>query len=380
MAIAVLEAGVRLHLTAGEESALPHVALGWDAQNLLAYLDRARHGPDALHRPDRLLGWRPRAGVRTRGVLPGSYDVDVTTNAHGLRGSTEVMRDKSAGVSRVAVFGCSQTFGTGVSDEETYSARLDAALPNVQVLNFGVQGYGTDQMLLYWKAEGASFAPDVVILAFAYYHTGRNVSRFRFYAKPRFELQDDGGLQLVGVPVPSPESILRTVDLPRTLPLADRSVLLRWTWLRILRDRRARDFVPGTAAWRLTTALIKRFAASVQAGGAQLILVHIEEDGAGVDEALAKLADEIGSRFVSVGQALEARHLSGSQLRLRGDPHWNAEGHRLIADVLSSYVRESKNRKKYEALNAQRVCRRAALAHAPRPSGELRCSFHEGGS
>ena len=61
------------------------------------------------------------------------------------------------------VIGDSFAFGWGVSDSQTYSARLEAALPALEVINLGVGGYGTDQMLLMLREEGLRYAPDLVI-------------------------------------------------------------------------------------------------------------------------------------------------------------------------------------------------------------------------
>src|SRR4030095_261544 len=185
---------------------------------------RAARGAEAweIDVPDATLGWRPKPGISVRSVHPGSYDVMVTTNPQGLRGARPALRPRRPGTTRVAVFGCSQTFGSGVQDDETFRARLEASLHDVEVLNFGVHGYGTDQMLLRWEREGVDYAPDVVVLAFAYYHLGRNVTRFRFYAKPRFALAGDGALRLEGVPPPPPHTLARhgspTAPLPAAAP------------------------------------------------------------------------------------------------------------------------------------------------------------------
>ena len=81
-------------------------------------------------------------------------------------------------------------------------------------------GFGTDQMLLYWEHEGVRFRPDVVVLAFAFYHLERNLAAFRFFAKPRFVLGPDGGLALRGTPVPTPAAVLERGDRPRPPPLS----------------------------------------------------------------------------------------------------------------------------------------------------------------
>ena len=63
------------------------------------------------------------------------------------------------------MLGDSITFGTGVGDDETFSHLLDA-LPDLEVLNLGVDGYGTDQELIRLEREGLAFGPQVVILNF----------------------------------------------------------------------------------------------------------------------------------------------------------------------------------------------------------------------
>ena len=191
-----------------------------------------------------MLGWRPKPGIQVRSTQPGSYDVTVTTNADGLRGRRTIGRERTPGVTRIAVFGCSQTFGSGVEDDETFSARLAVSLRGVEVLNFGVHGYGTDQMLLRWEREGVAYAPDVVVLAFAYYHLDRNITGFRFYAKPHFILGLDGPLRLTACRSPIPTCSRATAFPAPPWPLADRSELLRWLWSRELR-RRTDATLPG---------------------------------------------------------------------------------------------------------------------------------------
>src|SRR4029453_1113249 len=266
-----LEGAVRLRLSSANRDALPHVGVDAETQRRLEWVGagRAARGAEAweIDIPDPTLGWRPKPGISVHSVHPGSYDVMVTTNPQGLRGARPALQPRRPGTTRVAVFGCPQTFGSGVQDDETFSARLEASLHDVEVLNFGVHGYGTDQMLLRWEREGVDYAPDVVVLAFAYYHLGRNVTRFRFYAKPRLPLAGAGALRLEGVPVPHPDTLARDGSQTAPWPLADRSVLLRWLWDRGLRRRQAELYQPGGPAWEVTRALIARFADTAQRHG-----------------------------------------------------------------------------------------------------------------
>src|SRR5438128_43073 len=65
---------------------------------------------------------------------------------------------------RMVMLGDSITFCYGVRDGETFSAVMETLDPRLEVVNLGVQGYGTDQELLKLEREGFAYAPDVVVL------------------------------------------------------------------------------------------------------------------------------------------------------------------------------------------------------------------------
>ena len=90
LTLLALEGIVRLRLSEANRAALPHVGVDAETERRLEWVERGRaaRGAEAwqLDIPDPVLGWRPRPGISTRSVRPGSYDVTVTTNAQGLRG------------------------------------------------------------------------------------------------------------------------------------------------------------------------------------------------------------------------------------------------------------------------------------------------------
>ncbi|TFH23860.1 MAG: SGNH/GDSL hydrolase family protein [Myxococcales bacterium] len=341
-----LEVGLRVVLDEEREQRLPRFGVPESVQARIAWSEwqsrRDKYGttsyPSSFDEPDRNLGWRIRPNVDVTHVKPGIYEVSVHTNNRGMRGLHDVASEKRHGAARVGVFGCSQTFGETVNDEETYVERLGERLENVEFLNFGVRGYGTDQMLLYYEQDARTYELDVVVLAFAFYHMKRNDSGFLFYAKPYFTLSDSGALALSGVPVPSPEE-LAAEDLEQyTWPLADRSVLLRWTWQRS-RNLRGRDlYSPDGDAWMLTRALISRFTESASASGAHVVVMNIDESHRELEDELAALTDELGAGLVNLGPALREAAENGISYTLPADNHWNAEGHRLVADWLQAYL------------------------------------------
>src|SRR4029453_9158773 len=346
MMVATLAArggGARVRLDAAKRAELPHVGVDAEMQQRLQWVERGRTRVEEsswpLTLPDPLLGWRLRPGVHIRTTRPGSYDATVTTNGDGLRGAGAPPVAHRAGVTRIAVFGCSQTFGSGVEDDETFSARLEQTLgPGVEVLNFGVPGYGTDQMLLRWERDGVRYAPDIVVLAFAYYHLNRNVLGFRFFAKPHFMLGPDGTLQLLGVPVPDPDTVARDGIPGPPWPLADHSVLLRCLWGRELQRGEAGEAHAEGPAWELARALIERFAATAHRQGVRMILLNLDEDAPWLEAPLGQLASGLGIEWADAGPELGALRGHGVRLRLHDDPPWHPEGHTVMARVLRAQV------------------------------------------
>jgi hypothetical protein len=150
-------------------------------------------------------GWSLRPNIRDMEVFQKKI---LNTNSKGFRGKKEYSYTKSKDKLRILMLGDSFAFGDEVSDNETYSYYLQEILPNTEVINLGVHGYGHDQMLILLKEEGIKYKPDIVLLGFFSIDMPRNLLKFRDFAKPKFILRN-GELNLTGTPVPRPEDILK---------------------------------------------------------------------------------------------------------------------------------------------------------------------------
>jgi hypothetical protein len=151
---------------------------------------------DSVVRFDDVLGWslEPRASLRSVDNDEG-LDYRIRTNSLGMR-DREVEREKKPGTKRILIVGDSIAFGTGVDAEWRFSDFLSRALgDDVEVLNAGVCGWGTDQELLYYETKGRDLRPDIVILAFTMANDVlNNMLDHLFLAsapKPRFVLEGD---------------------------------------------------------------------------------------------------------------------------------------------------------------------------------------------
>lgn len=125
---------------------------------------------------DPRLGWS---------LIPNiEYEMDNVTykiNSLGLRGP-EVEAAKPHGTLRVLCLGDSTTYGVMVNERQIYARVLESLLAErlaprpVQVLNAGVPGYTSVQVMLYLAKQGFSFKPDVITFC-AGYNDVRNISK-----------------------------------------------------------------------------------------------------------------------------------------------------------------------------------------------------------
>jgi len=278
-------------------------------------------------------GWTLRPDIRDMSVFDGKI---LNSNSKGLRGKSEYPYERPSEKQRVLVLGDSYTFGDEVSDDETYCHYLEALLPNTEVLNLGVQGYGQDQMLLYLKEEGIKYHPNVVILGFAYLDIYRNLLSFFGYAKPEFKIVS-GSLELTNVPVPAPDHFLsREPYRPKTLDLA---VMLRARLLFKLG-------ITEKKAKKRTTLILDQIAATTRSIGAVPVFVYLPilSETADASERMNKneqfLYDYCQKRSVPCFFVRsQFRHEINGRVRFTArSGHWNPKAHLIAAEGMKAFL------------------------------------------
>ena len=101
-------------------------------------------------------------------------------------------------------------WGNDVQAEERFTDLLRTKLPNYDIVNAGVSGYGTDQEYLWLKRLWDRIEPAVVVLMFTVVNDRwDNISNVRYdgYFKPYFATAPDGSLRLSGQPAPKPRQL-----------------------------------------------------------------------------------------------------------------------------------------------------------------------------
>ncbi len=108
--------------------------------------------------------------------------IQLDINSMGLR-DKDYQLQQGQNTFRIVVLGDSVTMGQAVRQEDTYPKQLEAMFAaekgndgksnanntrlNVEVINAGVSGYGTNEEMLFLKETAIKYNPDMVIISFA---------------------------------------------------------------------------------------------------------------------------------------------------------------------------------------------------------------------
>jgi len=177
----------------------------WTFREYSAYkenLPLAVMTPASVHAThDSELGWKNIPGGQFRDLYgPGR---SISINDEGFRGFENYIGQKPNDRHRVVCVGDSFTFGYGVDDKDSFSAQLQQANKNFQVVNMGMSGYSVGQCYLRYQREIEKLEADVVVYALIVddilrMKSGRVING---YAVPSFEFVA-GRIVVSGQPVP----------------------------------------------------------------------------------------------------------------------------------------------------------------------------------
>src|SRR5262249_55523700 len=281
---------------------------------------------------DPWLGWKLRRGL-TVVRKERQYSAQETINFSGFR-THALPFDKPPGVKRILFLGDSHTEGYTVNDTETYPVlvqqQLSATLP-VEAVSLGVGGFSTDQELLAYVYYGRRYHPDVVVLQFSANDVPFNgLDHYWRGYKPRF-VRTGEVLLLTGVPLPN----RRDTGLfgPALLRQSSLVVWLETLLRQFAIQRHVQHEVNWQEAWHVTALLLRDLAHLVRSDGAQLVVFQADREPE-VEARLRQILATWGIPYVETtgaySEAFESYWVAG---------HWNQQGHRAIAAVLSTALR-----------------------------------------
>ena len=275
-------------------------------------------------------GWSLTPGLKE---FEFGWHPPVTSNSKGMRDEREFSYEKQPGVQRIVVLGDSFTFGQGVEQDRTWPALLQAQLPEWEVLNMAVHGYGVDQQLLVLQGEGVKYEPDIVLVGLFVDDVYRNVLAFRDFAKPLFVLKGEE-LMLTNVPVPSPKDIMAEAAGERPASYAIHFLTRRLG--RVYGSQAVEHPLNDQYVLRLARAILKETLATTTRNDARLLVVVIPFDGIpaskDIEAAVSQWGNELGFSVLNLRRDLE-NTAKQSQESLY-NPHFTPLGNQVAADAV----------------------------------------------
>ena len=304
---------------------------------------------------DEHLGWLHRPGASGRFRKAGVFDTQVTINSRGFRGR-EHLDEAPPGVRRIVVLGDSIVWGYGVEDDEVFTSVLEREDAGLEWINLGVSGYGTDQESLLLEREGMRYKPDIVLAEVCENDFDENVHDqvYHIYPKPLFALRQ-GSLLLTNAPVPRVSLLDRLFYRLETGSYLWRLVNSYRISGRILdalkrcaRGAGLSRSVPLPLSSpdqpeQLLVSLLGRTKRIAESNGARLALFIVAPMPQPHRALVSRFGEREGVAVIDL-DPIFSRAVSdegSSALFLRGDLHWTAEGHRVVARALEEWLEQS---------------------------------------
>lgn len=321
----------------------------------------------------------------------------ITINSDGLR-DEEHTKQKPPGTFRIAILGDSYAEAFQVPLQETFWKVLEYGLTTcnafgekgIEVINFGVSGYGTAQEYLTLQHYVWDYSPDMVLLAFLTGNDIRNNSKTlepSSHLIPFFRLHN-GELLLDNSFLTDPEYLKKTSwlwSLRRRIysysrlyqlisktkdlylyPVPDPLSLLEGEELG-LDDRIYIE--PQTSewqeAWEITEKLLIKIHQEVKGRNARLLVVTLAngiqvhpdsevrqrymqtkqiQDLFYPDNRIKAFAEQAGIEVLTLAPELQKYaeknqvYLHGFENTIMGFGHWNTHGHRIVGQKLTEYL------------------------------------------
>jgi hypothetical protein len=266
---------------------------------------------------------------------------ELSINSQGLRASRDYDRAPAKGSRRIAVFGDSCAFGEEVNDDQTIPVHLERSLKGVEVLNFGVHGFGLGQMMLRLEREGLEFEPDHVVLVLMIpWDLYRMKDRFFVHAKPVFTVRESV-LQIENHPVP---------EASRMPWLYRHSFAAAWSFARRPASEESTALSKDIAT---TTRILERIQQTLMDRGIGFTLATIVVPGeldmvrrsprrlealARIQHSLSKISSRLGLDLLDQVPSLVQEYAVRPEALAMKLGHWSGLGNCLIAKPVAEHL------------------------------------------
>lgn len=341
-----------------------------------------------LSRPDEVLGWNHVPN--TSGYWRKScFSTKLEFNLEGMR-DIQHATVKPPGIYRIAVIGDSFVTAQEVDLDKAFFRQLQQILNslghNVEVLGFGVRGFGNDQEYRLLENYALKYDPDLVILTFVPNDVRNNRLELEGNpAKPYFVLSPDGTLvQQPFTPMPDHSDSWKSILYKNLhsirfvyfkvgqIPTIRNALVKFGVYANVVQTSSGPDDLMNNTvyltppwppewekSWHITRELISEMEKMSTLSGAEFVLFSVTRAIQVDDRLMMELAkkhpnlslshDNLAKRlatfaefeeiaYVSSLSAMRDLQASGKPAHLKCDGHWSPDAHKRAAELLADYL------------------------------------------
>lgn len=332
---------------------------------------------------DSSAGWVQKGDLDVTTIEDDGKRLEFKTNADGLRPASATRR-KNSNSTRIIIFGDSTVVGRSVAPDRTVDSFLSTKLKSlgqsVEVINAGVQGYSTDQVLIRIRQLVPLYSPDIVVYGFCSNDLGGISVRNAYgLAKPSFVFEGSGlkeikpDIREKNIPTfdSGPRKWIQSLAIYRFLHpeiVSIRSRFGNWQERNLLGTAPEiyyRQDELEKADWKLFGALLAAMKETAAKGNARfffyahpdiaevwdpyiknsiqsLNLDPSQYDRYRLEKHLAKTAEENGVLFCPLVAYFLQNEQRGPFHLLPRDPHCNSTGYQVTSEALARFLVDSR--------------------------------------
>lgn len=299
---------------------------------------------------DTLLGWvgLPNLDISDN-YGPGLF---LHTNNLGMRIQAGDSAGLAPGERRVVCSGDSFTFGSGVSDNQTFCANLEHEFPHIKTLNMSQRGYGIDQAYLWYKRDALRFPHKLHVFAFISNDFDRmSLTEFVGYSKPILKVENSK-LAVHNMPVPMWSTSTKGFQAKNEL---SNSRLLQLLQRQVDLSDSAKMARVDAQVWNVAEAVFTDLRQLNKERQSELVLVYLptglDYDPGAYDNRRVRMADfskRSGIRFIDLTDDLRKVprdsadwfFITATEVAVSGSSgHYTARGNAWAAQQIAAHLR-----------------------------------------
>jgi hypothetical protein len=273
---------------------------------------------------DELTGWKMRPNHEFTWITEGKAHV-YRSNSQGFRADADFSGSDPR--KRVVLAGDSYTFGAGVDAPDTFGAVLQQKSPDRVVYNLGMPGFGVDQVWMSVRHQGINLRPDLVVVGVVDADFDRSQIPYRAaegFNKPTFKLVDGRLVRRTREQAPG-----FAVGF-----LNEHSSI--WAVARRAPKWLGRNYPVGEY-FLLNQAILAAIESDCRQQSTPVLFVYIPTSEFRPFPALSGYMRKAGANYIDLTEIQPAPPRS---IYLPQDGHLSPEGHRYVAGLIDTWIRD----------------------------------------